>query len=178
LLAGAATSLGGGTDPMLKSKRRQKYIDPKVQGAIVLRTIFYWTLCMVTIILMLMAWRAFAWPARPLQTHLDEIWFRFSPVFITSLLLLPVLIADAIGLSNRFAGPMVRLRQSMRRLADGERVALVQFRKNDFWQEFAEDFNRLVVRIQAMEAARANPGQRLPLEEEAEEETTAEPAVS
>ena len=46
------------------------------------------------------------------------------------------------------AGPLVRLRRSMRALARGEHVEPIKFREGDFWQEFAEEFNAVAARVQ------------------------------
>ena len=53
---------------------------------------------------------------------------------------------DCLRLSNRFAGPMVRLRVAMQGLANGEPVKPVKLRDGDFWCEFAADFNRVLAR--------------------------------
>ena len=70
------------------------------------------------------------------------------------MLVLPVVMFDMSRLTNRFAGPLFRLRGSMRRLARGERVDPVHFRENDYWQEIAEEFNAIVARIDRLESER------------------------
>ena len=56
-------------------------------------------------------------------------------------MLLPMVLGRHRALSNRFTGPMLRLRRSMRALARGEHVEPIEFRGGDFWQEFAAEFN-------------------------------------
>ena len=131
-----------------KTLRKQLFVDPKVQGALVLRTVLYWVICLVTITLMLLCWRILTGPARMFYTHLDDMWFHFGPALVASTLLLPLVILDMIRLSNRFAGPLLRLRRSMRALAHGEHVEPIEFRDGDFWQEFANEFNTLAARLQ------------------------------
>jgi hypothetical protein len=134
---------------MAKSyKRRQKFVDRQVQGSIVLRTATYWVLCMFTLSLMLFVWQILTSPAEPFLLHLKGMWHQYGPVAIASMLILPILIIDIVGLSNRFAGPIYRLRRSMRQLADGEPVKPFKPRDNDFWIDFADDFNRLLARVQ------------------------------
>lgn len=134
---------------MAKSyKRRQKFVDRQVQGSIVLRTATYWVLCMFTLGLMLFVWQILNSPAEPFLIHATAMWQQYGPVAIASLLLLPILIVDIVGLSNRFAGPIYRLRRSIQQLANGEPAAPVKLRDNDFWVDFAEDFNRLLARVQ------------------------------
>ena len=131
---------------MAHGKRRQIFVDPKVQGALVLRVVTYWGFCILALTLMLLCWRTFTIPGRSFAFHLDWLWFHYCPAVIASLLLIPILVLDSVRMSNRFAGPMVRLRRSMRRLAEGEDVQPINFRGNDFWSEFAGDFNRMLAR--------------------------------
>ena len=105
-----------------KAMRRQLFVDPKVQGALVGRAVLYWVVCIITIALMLLSWRIVTGPARPFYTHFDDMWFFYGPALIASFLLLPLVIVDIIRLSNRFAGPLLRLRRCMRELARGEYV--------------------------------------------------------
>jgi signal transduction histidine kinase len=73
----------------------------------------------------------------------------FCPALLASLLVLPVIVWDLLRLSHRFVGPMIRLRNAMRDLADGKQVRPISFREEDFWCEFAEEFNRLAARLEA-----------------------------
>ena len=46
---------------------------------------------------------------------------------------------------------------AMKALAEGEEVSPIHFRDGDFWQELAEDFNRIVKRVEALETQRSEP---------------------
>ena len=85
------------------------------------------------------------------------------PVFllsiIASVLVMPFVLFDFVRLSNRFAGPMFRLRRCMQDLADGKRVEPIHFRDGDFWQEIADAFNGILAR---MDAARTISSEVLP----------------
>jgi len=129
--------------------RKHLFVDPKVQGALVWRVVLYWAVCLITMGLMLLSWRSIiSGPARLPHTHFREVWFFYGPAVIASFLLFPLVIIDIVRLSNRFAGPMLRLRRSMRELARGETVKPVKFRDGDFWQDFADEFNVLAARLQ------------------------------
>ena len=132
----------------IKQARKQLFIDPKVQGALVLRVALYWVVCLMTLTLMLLCWRILTGPARMFYTHFDEMWFHYGPALIASFLLLPLVILDIVRLSNRFAGPLVRLRRSMRALARAEDVRPIHFREGDFWQEFADEFNAVADEVE------------------------------
>ena len=127
--------------------RKQIFVDPKVQGALVFRVIAYWVVCVMTIAIMLLCWRMLTGPARMPLTHLDDMWFHFGPALIASFILLPLVIYDIVRISNRFTGPLFRLRRSMRELAAGKDVKPIRFRQGDFWQDLAEDFNAVARRV-------------------------------
>jgi hypothetical protein len=131
-------------------KRKQLFVDPKVQGALILRVVLYWVVCLVTMTLMLLCWRIVTGPARAFYLHFDDMWFHFGPALIASFLLLPLVVYDVVQMSNRFCGPLFRLRRSLRALARGEHVDPISFRDGDFWSEFAQEFNTLLARVDSL----------------------------
>ena len=128
--------------------RKRYFIDPKVQGALLVRTAGYWMFCLLTIASMLICWSILSGPTMPFYFHIAEVAQRYGPVMILALLLLPLVLSDCIRLSNRFTGPIYRLRRSMRNLAFGKHVAPLAFRTDDYWQEVADEFNAVVARLQ------------------------------
>ena len=134
-------------------KRAKLFIDPKVQGALVLHVVLYWAVCLVTITLMLLCWRVATGPTRTFYTHFNDMWFHFGPALIASLLLLPLVIVDVVKVSNRFAGPLFRLRRSLRTLSHGDHVEPIEFRDGDYWQEIADEFNAVLKRVRESEAS-------------------------
>ena len=141
--------------------RKRFLVDYRVQGALVVRVVLYWLTCLLTVILLLLGWRMAAGPVRPLNVQLRELWSLFEPVAVASLLLLPVVIFDLLRVSNRFAGPMFRLRRSLHELAQGKPVATVQFRQSDFWQEFADDFNTVAAKTEQAKCLDTCPQNRI-----------------
>jgi hypothetical protein len=129
--------------------RKQLFVDPKVQGALVYRVILYWVFCLIAMGLMLLSWRILTGPARLFYTQIDDMWYFHGPALVASLLLLPLVVIDIIRVSNRFTGPLLRLRRSMRGLASGERVEPLYFREGDFWKDFADEFNEVIARVQS-----------------------------
>jgi hypothetical protein len=131
------------------TKRKRIFVDPKVQGSLVLRVGFYWIVCLITMTLMLLCWRILTGPAQLFHTHINKMWHFYGPALVASFVLLPLVIVDIVRLSNRFVGPLVRLRGAMRALANGEDVKPIKFREGDFWREFADEFNALIDRVQS-----------------------------
>jgi hypothetical protein len=67
---------------------------------------------------------------------------------IASLILLPMVMIDVVRMSTRFVGPIIRLRGSLRELAETGRCRPVSFREHDYWQDLADDFNRVAQRVE------------------------------
>ncbi|EMI53627.1 putative membrane protein [Rhodopirellula sallentina SM41] len=71
---------------------------------------------------------------------------RFLPFFVITTALLPAFILDTLKLTNRFAGPVSRLRTEINNAAEGRPVRHLKFRNNDYWREIADGFNALIDR--------------------------------
>jgi signal transduction histidine kinase len=71
-----------------------------------------------------------------------------EPALLAALAILPILLLDCLRVTSKFAGPLVRLRNELRNLADGKHVEPLRLRKNDLCIELADEFNRLVERLQ------------------------------
>ena len=88
--------------------------------------------------------------------------------------LAPMFIYDTVKLSNRFAGPVLRIRRAARQLADGEIPKKSKLRDGDFWKDLASDFNGVIDRVETLtekEAAANAVAIKEPKEEEALYET-------
>ena len=136
-----------------KYKRSRFFVDAKVQGALVLRTFAYWWMCLLILTIWLVGWRVLNEPADLFSAHLAAVWNQFGPAAIASFLLLPIVLVDIIRLSNRFAGPMYRMRRELRKLAKGERVEEIRLRDADFWHDFAADLSQVIVKYQELQSA-------------------------
>jgi len=136
---------------MKRHFRYRLFVDQKVQGMLMLRCLSYWAAILMTITVLLITWRSMSGPAKIFYEHFDELWNQYKLPFMASLFLLPLLLFDVAKLSNRFVGPMVRLRRSLHDLAHGEPIRLIHFRAGDYWSEVADEFNGVAARVQIME---------------------------
>jgi hypothetical protein len=128
--------------------RSRLFVDWKVQGALVGRVVLYWLACLAAIPLCLLCWQVLSEPMRPFRAQLTVLWGHLAPAMAASLLLMLPVIFDVVRMSNRFAGPVLRLRRAMRDLAAGLPVEPLRFRRKDFWREFADEFNAVAARVQ------------------------------
>ena len=132
---------------MAKAKRKKLFVDSNVQGALLRRIVLYWVCCLSFVILPLLIGRAIMEPDRLFYEQFGDLWSTYWPVFLAVLLLLPFTLYDVLKLSNRFVGPLFRLRREMGRLANGDAAEHIRFRDNDYWPELAETFNQIADRL-------------------------------
>jgi len=71
------------------------------------------------------------------------------------LALFPAFMLDTIRFSNRFVGPIARVRRHLRQLGEGN-TERCSFRDNDFWSELANEFNSVAERVEQLESENAS----------------------
>lgn len=139
------------TDPSNKKRIRRRYfVEPRLQAALIQQSIWYWAWTSVTFGLVILFCRI----APALLSGNDDptgnIWYHLGPYLLASILLIPIILWRSIRFSHRFAGPMVRVRRSLKELAQGKSIPELHFRERDFWQDIAGDINDLSVTIDRM----------------------------
>lgn len=138
---------------MFRNQRKKYFVDRQVQGALVCRTVAYVSLVLMLVsLLSALCVTVMEGPLSGSQLA-ERMWSKLGPAWVASILLIPIVVIDCIRLSNRFAGPMLRLRRAMKDLAAGKDVAMIKLRKGDFWYDFAEDFNGMLIERKASELA-------------------------
>lgn len=161
-------------------KRQLTYVDRKVQGTLAKRLIIHWCLFFLVVTFFSLAIEWLSDPFTTFHNLLTQAWDNHSPFLLVTLVLVPVFIYDAMRLSGRFAGPVFRLRRTIRKITETGRPVKLRFRKDDFWKDLAVDFDRMVMRLiqshataigedltasEATEPPNASPGRREPEEE-------------
>lgn len=147
---------------MNRCRRSIFLIDREVQGALLLRIVLYWMFCLLSISLMLICWNAYVGPSRRFIDLISDLYFRYGPVLGASLLLLPIVAMDLLRISNRFVGPVQRLRKGLHDVAEGRPAQPLNFRDDDFWREMANDFNRAAARLAHEKSERSTPTEEMP----------------
>lgn len=139
-----------------RADRRSYFVDKKVQGALLARAARYWLLSVVVVATLTVLGWMFVSPGMgvliQLREHLPWLLGGMFVALVVSLSVLPVILYDLAKMSNRFVGPMLRLRRAMGEAAAGEHVEPIHFRDHDYWQEFADAFNLLNNRLQQLES--------------------------
>lgn len=129
---------------MSHSNRATFLVDRQVQWAISRRIVLHWFLFAVCLVLVNIVIRTIVTITEvPVLEAIKLAATRQLSVIVVMSMMLPMFLLDTLKLSNRFAGPIYRLRQALSRLAAGEPSQPLTFRAGDFWSEVADDFNRL-----------------------------------
>jgi hypothetical protein len=132
---------------MAHQGRKKTFVDPKVQGALVRRLVMHWCAFIAVAGLVAFCLQVLSNPFTSILEHAQNVWWTHGPFLLVMVFMLPVFIVDTIKLSHRFAGPIYRMRQTIRSLAKGGAYTPMKFRDLDFWQGLAEDFNQMVERL-------------------------------
>ena len=123
-------------------RRKRNLVDFEVQTSLLRRMAFHWCLFLTVNAFALYAWTfLLVGGDGVLEDHVSYFVKLYFPVLVVSLALLPVFLLDASKLSNRFVGPILRVRKTLAEAAGGKDVKPLQFRENDFWQSLANDLN-------------------------------------
>ncbi len=97
---------------MKNNKRRTILVDKTTQWAIVRQSLRHWLYhSFVTILLLALLEVMFGGAVKSWQENWQSIWALAASVYLALLLLLPVFILESFKLSNRFAGPIGRVRR-------------------------------------------------------------------
>ena len=126
---------------MSKHKRKKNFIDNKVQGALLRRIFSHWLLFFgVAGSAVIMLQTLLGDPNISVMERFKEQLGEFTLFAIVMIALFPGFMLDTVRFSNRFVGPVGRLRRHLRQLSRGD-TADCNFRGDDFWIEVAAEFN-------------------------------------
>jgi hypothetical protein len=139
---------------MFSNSRKRITVEGPSQRALVLQVVVYWVFSLVAIGLLTIVWNLGPGPGGPFLdlARYDALLETYTHLIVAALFVLPVLMIDAWIHSNRFAGPVYRLRRCLRELAAGKPVEHVQFRKRDYWQGLGDDLNAVIDQMARLKA--------------------------
>ena len=133
------------------SQRSRILVDPQVQWSIAGRILCHWALFLVCLVSISAMVRIMASVGdQPFGESWRSAMRAQVPILGVMFIMLPVFLRDTLKMSNRFAGPMYRLRIALRALAKKEPISAINFRTGDFWQEAATDFNVVLDELQSL----------------------------
>lgn len=136
----------------LKSLRKNYFVSFPIQGSILARCAGYWFFYNLFLWHVMFAYAvigyqgelAFGGTPRTFWDLYADFTRQHYTMLVCSVAVLPVLLWDAMHMSHRIAGPLVRLKNDLNRLGRGEHVAPIQLRKEDLLQDVIGSFNALL----------------------------------
>lgn len=129
--------------------RRQLLNDEKVQGSLLKHAAFYGMMCVLYFVVNLIFTKALSNQQVGFATAIIDCLTESIYWAPGLLLMVPLVAYDMLKQSNRFAGPVFRLRREMQLLSRGESNQPLTFRDDDYWAEMADEFN--VIREELLE---------------------------
>jgi hypothetical protein len=130
---------------MARKRRRRILVDKRTQWAIVRQSLLHWFYhSSLTIFFLLILELLLGGILRPWGEVWQALWPIAAAVYFSMLLLLPIFILDSFKLSNRFIGPVARIRIALRELAEGKPYRRVELRTKDFWPEMGQELDAAV----------------------------------
>ncbi len=137
----------------MNRKRKQKYVDTNVQGALLRRILFHWVaFFFVTALTVILMKSLIGDMNLTFMENIKNSIGEFSLIGVILLCLFPVFMLDTVRFSNRFVGPIGRLRRHLQELGTEKTTQKCSFRDNDFWSEMAGEFNKVVDLVEKQEA--------------------------
>lgn len=136
---------------MNQSKRKRTFVDAEVQTAIIKRIVIYWLSGMMFILLPLTFSNTFMEPEVHIVSHFFSVVVHYWPVILMMFILLPLAMYDVNRFSNRFVGPIYRVRKELDKFEETGRIPPIKFREKDYWQDLAGQLNTVSDRINELE---------------------------
>jgi hypothetical protein len=142
----------------MKNRRKKLTVDPTVQWALVRQVLRHWIFFLVLTAIVMPMWvAAMSWDILGTSSSFEEAvvagWQRTLPLVVIFIAIAPMIAYDILKVSHRFVGPVYRLHQAIRSLAEGAETPPIQLRKDDFWKDVAADFNTLAEQVASMRKA-------------------------
>lgn len=127
---------------MAEFQRKQNFIDKSVQGGLVRRIFMHWLVFFVVTTLAVLSLKTLLGePSLSFGERLSKEFGDFIYLGIVFIAIFPAFMLDTVRFSNRFVGPIARLRRHLSELGQNGETQDVKFRDNDFWQAIAGEFN-------------------------------------
>lgn len=139
-------------------QRKKVYVDRHVQGGIVLRLAGIWLVTTLLAVVVSALMQFLGDPTIGFEAYVAGLSRYWVPTLMAFGAMLPIAGLHLVRFTHRFVGPIVRLRRLMRELADGKTIQPVKFREKDYWQDLAEEFNRVAEELNELRRQSAEQG--------------------
>ncbi len=131
----------------MREERKKVWIHA-FQTKMLIRIGVYWLIYLVTLWNFLFVWRLLQEGPGNILEQYGRVLQDYYPPLILFLALLPVAAWDAVKLSHRLVGPLVRVRRALQDVTAGNSTHPIKFREGDYLLELRDDFNAMLESLQ------------------------------
>ena len=124
-------------------KRYRLFADFKLQTLLCVRIAAYWICCQVTVLTTVFVMYSFESSGAESSA---SPWRFIIPAMVMSSIVLPIALLDLLYFSNKFAGPLMRVRRHLKKINQGHEVAPIKFRTGDYYKDLGDEINQLTMR--------------------------------
>ncbi|MFO1062635.1 MAG: hypothetical protein U0892_02010 [Pirellulales bacterium] len=131
--------------------RQRFWIDNQVQGVLIGRIVLYWFACVLYFGASSACFQIWSNPDVTVREHARILFDQAWPSIPSVLLILPLVLFDIVRLSNRFVGPIYRVKNHLAKLLANSNCYPLTFRDGDYWMYLADPINTLQQKIVQLE---------------------------
>ena len=132
----------------MNHQRKKNYVDSHVQGSLLKRIILHWLAFFVVAGMSIIMLQSLLGDVNlSLGERISRQIGEFTLIGVIMVCLFPVFLLDTIRFSNRFVGPIARMRRHLREIGETGTTDECKFRGDDFWSEMAGELNAVTERV-------------------------------
>jgi len=140
-----------------QNQRRKYLVDWSAQGPLLTRVLAHWIITGSVATIYLIALQMLSTTeSMSFGEHISLLWTKYWALGVVFITLFPVFAYDSLKLSHRIAGPILSFRAALAKLAQGDKITQLNFRRRDYWQDLANSLNELAQRIGQVDSNPSN----------------------
>lgn len=136
--------------------RQRYYVDTAVQFDLLKRVLFYGLASILFLTLPIAFAKTLSDPSVFFLDHIGNVFRNHWPVLMMTVFFVPFAMNDILKFSNRFVGPIYRIRAEFKNFEQSGRIKSIKFRDGDYWHDLANGLNQITQRLNELEDLHAS----------------------
>lgn len=142
---------------MPSQNRKVQYVGEQIQRVLATRAAFHWCFCLAVVFMSVLLSHMASQPELGIIGNCKATWLTMGAPVLLGACFLPWVIIDSLRLSNRFSGPLARIRRNLQTMQAGVPVAPIRVRERDFFQDIVQEINSLAASLDQSGSRAAAP---------------------
>ncbi len=155
--------------------RQRYYVDTEVQFDLLKRIVYYGLASILFLTLPIAFAKTLSEPDIFFIDHIGNVFRNHWPVLMMAVFFIPFAMNDVLKFSNRFVGPIYRIRAELKNFEIGGKLKPIAFRDDDYWHDLASGLNKIRQRLNELEELHGPEPESEPESEELEDGSDSEP---